>query len=602
MDIIKTYKRKDVNQEYTWDLSSFFKTENEYREFFKEVEEDIDLFLKNYKGQLNKAETIEKALLDYMDLSERISRLMSFNYLAVSVDTTDEENNLRYMEAANRANQISVKLSFFQVEILKNQEEELRKVYEINPELKCFIEDLIRNKSLMLSDQVEAVISSLGQPLNSFMSIYEAGKHQDMTFPDFQVEGKNYELSYNIYEGLMEGEADAKVRRQAFRVFSDSLEDYKNYTAACYLAHCQKEKALASLRGFDSVIDYLLFEQKVPRELYNRQIDLIMEELSPIMRRYARLLKKVHGLDEIRYEDLKIDLDPSFSSKISVPEAQELIREGLAVLGDEYMEIIDQAFENRWIDYVNNHGKETGAFCASPYAVHSYILISWTGNMEETMVLSHELGHAGHFQLAQKENNILDTDPSTYFVEAPSTTNELIMANYLLEKAQSPKERRYVLSQIISRTYYHNFVTHLLEAAYQREVYKLIDQGKSFSANTLSDIYMDVLRDFWGDDVVLTKGAELTWMRQPHYYMGLYPYTYSAGLTIGTEVSQRILSQGQEQVDKWLKALKAGGTKDPVGLAELAGVDITTDQPLKNTIKYIGSIVDEMEKITDELD
>src|SRR5699024_5983475 len=191
---------------------------------------------------------------------------------------------------------------------------------------------------------------------------------------------------------------------------------------------------------------------------------------------------------------------------------------------------------------------------------------------------------------------------SMYFIEAPSTMNEMLMANHLLENSDDPEFKRWVISSIISRTYYHNCVTHLLEAAYQREVYKMVDIGENVSADDLNTLKHRVIAEFWGDDVEITEGAELTWMRQPHYYMGLYPYTYSAGLTIATSVSKRVLSEGQPAVDDWLKVLKAGGTKSPVELAQMAGVDITTDKPLRDTIDYNGELVDELEKLTEEIE
>lgn len=222
--------------------------------------------------------------------------------------------------------------------------------------------------------------------------------------------------------------------------------------------------------------------------------------------------------------------------------------------------------------------------------------------MTEVFVLAHELGHAGHFYNANREQNVFDARSSTYFVEAPSTMNEMLMANHLLKNSDDPKFKRWVISSIISRTYYHNFVTHLLEAAFQREVYKKVDNHESLSANDLNQLKRCVIEEFWGDDVVISDNSELTWMRQPHYYMGLYPYTYSAGLTIATQMSRRVLNEGQPAVDDWLKVLKMGGTKSPVELSQMAGIDITTDQPLKDTIAYIGELVDELEKLTEEIE
>jgi oligoendopeptidase F len=356
------------------------------------------------------------------------------------------------------------------------------------------------------------------------------------------------------------------------------------------------------LKGFNSVIDSLLFPQKIDRTLYNRQIDIIMEKLAHHMRKYAKLLQRIHKLDAMTFADLKIAVDPEYEPNITVEESKKYINEALSVLGQDYLDMIKKGYDERWIDFVQNKGKSTGAFCSSPYGSHPFILISWTERMREVFVLAHELGHAGHFYLCHQNQNIFDTRPSLYFIEAPSTMNEMLMANYLMKTNEDTRFKRWVLSSMISRTYYHNFVTHMLEAAYQREVYNIIDEGGSVQASKLNEIKRGVLEKFWGDTVEISDGAELTWMRQPHYYMGLYPYTYSAGLTVATEVSKRILKEGQPAIDDWRAVLKSGGTKTPVELAKMAGVDITSEKPLLDTIEHIGSIIDEIIELTEELD
>ncbi len=460
----------------------------------------------------------------------------------------------------------------------------------------------MRNKPYALHPEVEKTISALSGTLGSPNRIYNLAKLADMDFGTFNVDGKEYPLSFVLFEGEWEYEPDEKIRRAAFDAFSKKIAQYKNTIAGTYQTQVQTEKTLATLRGHDSVIDYLLLSQRVDRPLYDRQIDLIMEHLAPHMRKYAKLLQRIHGLGEMTFADLKIDVDPDFEPKISVEESKPYIMKALSILGDDYVEALNRAFDERWIDFVQNKGKSTGAFCSSPYGAHPYILISWTERMREVFVLAHELGHAGHFYLAQKNQNIFDTRPSTYFIEAPSTMNEMLMANYLMKNTDDKRMKRWVLSCMISRTYYHNFVTHLLEAHYQREVYKIIDAGGSVGASKLNELKRQSLEEFWGDAVRINEGAELTWMRQPHYYMGLYPYTYSAGLTVATEVSKRILNEGQVAIDDWKEVLKAGGTKDPVELAKMAGVDITTDKPLLDTIEHIGNIIDEIIQLTDELE
>ncbi|MDT3968048.1 oligoendopeptidase F, partial [Staphylococcus saprophyticus] len=427
-------------------------------------------------------------------------------------------------------------------------------------------------------------------------------KMLDIDFESFEHNNQNYPLDYATFENEYEDNPDRGFRETSFKYFSDALRKYQHTTAATYNLQVQQEKIEADLRGYESVIDYLLQDQEVTRDMFDRQIDVIMSDLAPIMQKYAKLIKRVHGLDVMGFEDLKVSIDPNYEPEISIEDSKQYIYGALDVLGQDYLKMVEAAYEERWIDFAQNKGKDTGAYCASPYASHSYVFISWTGKMTETFVLAHELGHAGHFTLAQKHQNYLESEASMYFVEAPSTMNEMLMSNYLFKNSDDPKFKRWVIGSIISRTYYHNMVTHLLEAAYQREVYTKVDNGESLTAPVLNQIMLDVYSQFFGDSVKLTEGTELTWMRQPHYYMGLYSYTYSAGLTIGTVMSQRIQTEGQPAVDAWLETLKAGGSKSPVELADIAGIDIRTDAPLKSTIGYIGKLVDELEMLTDEIE
>ncbi|MBU5675151.1 oligoendopeptidase F [Alkaliphilus sp. MSJ-5] len=594
-------ERKDVDQSLTWDLSAIYQTEEEYNLAIKEAEKYTEELESKYKGRLNSADVINECLDKLRKATQVIHLTNTYAYLAVAVDQTNIENQARNAKLTNILSNLQSRLSFIRSEIIEADEEVIEEAIKRSNENANYLKEIKEFKKYALHPEVERVLSALSGILSSPYAIYNRAKLADMDFGNFNVKGKEYPLSFVLFENEWEFENDTEIRRTAFEAFSSKLKEYQHTIAAAYQTQIQKEKTLSSLRGFDSVIDSLLFPQKVDRELYNRQIDIIMEKLAPHMRKYARLLQKVHKLDEMTFADLKLVVDPEYEPNISVEESKKYIKGALSVLGEDYLQMIERSYDERWVDFVQNKGKSTGAFCSSPYESHPFILISWTDKMREVFVLAHELGHAGHFYLAQQNQNIFDTRPSTYFIEAPSTMNEMLMANYLMKTNYDPRFKRWVLSSMISRTYYHNFVTHLLEAAYQREVYKIIDEGGSVQASKLSAIKKDVLEKFWGDTVKINDGAELTWMRQPHYYMGLYPYTYSAGLTIATEVSKRILKEGQPAIDDWRAVLKAGGTKTPVELAKMAGVDITTEKPLLDTIDHIGNIINEIIELTREL-
>jgi oligoendopeptidase F len=595
-------ERKDVNQSLTWDLSAIYQTEEQYNSAIQEAKRRTEEIEKIFKGKLNSADIINECLNQYKEAIQVINLTATYAHLAVTVDQNNSENQTRNMKLANILSNLESRLSFVRSEIIEADEVVIERAIEESKENSNFLKEIKRIKKHALHPEVERVLSALSSTLTAPYAIYNRAKLSDMDFGTFHVDGEEHPLSFVLFENEWEFDNDTNTRRAAFEAFSAKLREYQHTVAATYQTQVQKEKTLATLKGFDSVIDSLLFPQKVDRDLYNRQIDIIMEKLAPHMRKYAKLLQRIHNMDEMTFADLKIAVDPSYEPSITVEESKKYTYEALSILGQDYLEMIQRSYDERWIDFVQNKGKSTGAFCSSPYGRHPYILISWTEKMREVFVLAHELGHAGHFNLCHQYQNIFDTRPSMYFIEAPSTMNEMLMANYLMKTNEDIRFKRWVLSSMISRTYYHNFVTHLLEAAYQREVYEIIDKGGSVQASKLNEIKKGVLERFWGDTVTINEGAELTWMRQPHYYMGLYPYTYSAGLTVATEVSKRILEEGQPAINDWREVLKAGGTKTPIELAKMAGVDITTDKPLLNTIDHIGNIIDEIIKLTDELE
>ena len=591
-------KRSEIPVELTWDTSRLFKSSEELMSSLEALKKLTDDMVENYKGKLTSAKAINDCMEKYNQWNIMVDHLYSYVELNVSVDYTNAEAQKEQAIVMSEFSKAFSTVSFVDSELAEAPKELIEEAIKTATVGKHYLEDIERQRPHRLSPETEAAFAALHETIQAPYTIYETSKLADIQFPDFEVNGEKYPLGYSLFEDNYEYERNTEVRRAAFDAFSKKIREYMYTTATVYGSHVRTEKTISELRKYDSVLDYLLFEQKVTREMYDRQIDLIMEKLAPHMRKYARLLKEANGLDKMTYADLKIALDPDYDPKVTIEKSKEYIFEGLSIMGPEYKEMLETAYKERWVDFAQNIGKSTGGFCSSPYQKGSYILLSWNDRMSDVFTLAHELGHAGHFAACGKAQSALDTEVSNYVVEAPSTINELLMAEYLKEKSGDDKRfRRWVLASQISNTYYHNFVTHLLEAAYQREVYKLIDKGEAVPAETLNEIYKGVLQKFWGDEVELTEGCELTWMRQPHYYMGLYSYSYSASLTIATQVMKRIRREGQPAVEDWKKTLAAGGTVTPVEFAKMAGVDVTTDAALLDTIDYIGSIIDEIEQI-----
>jgi oligoendopeptidase F len=598
--IEKRLIRTEVPEDLTWNLDDLFLSDQEWETALKEIEDDVKKFA-DFKGSLH---TVSKALLECLtaqeELTKKLVKVRTYASLKHSADGTDPVNQANSSKVAAIGTQASSALSFISSEILDFEDGKIEEFLQEEPGLEPFkknLLELLETKKHKLSPETEEVLAALGEVHSAPYNVYGMAKLADMQFSSIRdEEGNELPVSFALFESRYEFSPDTFVRRKAYESFVSTLKQYQNTIAATYATEVKKQVTLAKLRNYESVTHMLLEPQQVTPEMYNNQIDIIYKELAPHMRRFAELKKKVLGLDKMMFCDLKAPFDPEFDPEITYEEARELITESLKVMGPDYTAMIEKGFDERWVDLADNVGKSTGAFCSSPYGSHPYILITWADNMRGCFTLAHEFGHAGHFYLANQNQRIMNVRPSMYFIEAPSTMNEMLLAQYLLEKNKNEAQMsRWVILQLLG-TYYHNFVTHLLEAEYQRLVYAHAEAGKALTAKSLTEIKTDVLKGFWGDTVEIDEGAGLTWMRQPHYYMGLYPYTYSAGLTASTAVSQLIQEEGQPAVDRWLEVLRAGGTMKPLELLKHAGLDMSTPEPVRKAVAYVGALIDELEQ------
>ncbi|MCE5169945.1 oligoendopeptidase F [Paenibacillus profundus] len=596
----KRLTRAEVPQEATWKLEDLFTTVQAWEAELQSIHADVGT-VTQYKGQLHEsAATLLSCLNAQEALQERIGKVSAYARLCLSEDSTNSDHQANSGRAGNIMSEVSSALSFVKSEILALPNGTLQRYFEEEPELQVYRRSLmllLETKPHQLSAETEAVLASLGEVLGAPYRIYLRSKLSDMTFEQVQDKnGNTLPVSFALYENKYEQSPDIVLRRAASQSFSKTLSTYQNTFAETYATEVKKQIVLSRQRNYESVTHMLLQPQEVTMDMYNNILDVIQAELAPHMRRLARLKKRVLGLDKMLYCDLKAPLDPEFNPEITYEEASRLVQDALQIMGPEYGEIVKTAFSERWVDYADNVGKSTGAFCSSIYGAHSYILVSWANNMRGMFTLAHEVGHAGHFMLAGRYQRLVNTRPSLYFIEAPSTMNEMLLAQHMMSQSTDNRMRRWVIMQLLN-TYYHNFVTHLLEGEMQRRVYHSAMANEPITAKTLSEKKGEVLSSFWGNEVELDEGARLTWMRQPHYYMQLYPYTYAAGLTASTAAARLIQEEGQPAVDRWLQALKAGGTLSPLELMKLAGVDMSERQPIQQAVAYVGSLVDELESL-----
>lgn len=590
--------RADVPMETTWDLSDLFADEAAWAAEVDAVDAAREA-LAAHQGRLAQgAPQLLAALTALESLQARLMRVTTFAHLCNAQDGTHPPHQAALARVSALQARVGASAAFVDAEILAFPDGLLQQFQAAEPALGDFqrwLDDLQAQRPHRLGAEAEQVLAALGDLVNAPYMVYNRAKAGDMQFAPFtDAAGTAYANSFNGFESSFETHADTAVRRGAWASFSAGLKAYNQTFAATFATEVNKNVVLARLRRHTSTEAYLLQPHKIPHDVYTNILDIIQAELAPHMQRYARLRRRVLGLDELLYCDIKAPLDPAYNPPVTYEEGCTLILDALAVMGPDYVAFARRALTQRWVDRADNIGKSSGAFCASPHGVHPYILITWANTMRNVFTLAHELGHGGHFGLAMQHQRYSNMRPAMPFIEAPSIMNEMLLAQHILAGSTEPRLRRSVIMQLLG-TYHHNFVTHLLEAELQRQVYALAEAGGSVTAAVLNERKGAILARFWGDTVTLDEGARMTWMRQPHYYMGLYPYTYAVGLVAATAMALRVQQEGAPAVQRWLQVLQAGGTQGPLALMQRAGVDLATPRPIHDAVAHVGRLVDELE-------
>ena len=591
--------RSEFPENELWDLTALYQDQEDFLRAIEKAKEDIQKFVRDYQDKLSTFEDFERAFAELEQIYIQISHIGNYGFMPQTTDFGDESFAQIAQAAMEFETEANVALSFFDDALIGADEAVLERLGQ-EPHLTSAIRQARIKKSHYLGADVEKALTNLGEVFYSPQDIYTKMRAGDFTMADFEVDGKVYKNSFVTYENFYQNHENAEIREKSFRSFSEGLRQHQNTAAAAYLAQVKSEKLLADMKGYNSVFDYLLAEQEVDRSMFDRQIDLIMSEFAPVAQKYLKHVAKVNGLEKMTFADWKLDLDSELNPEVSIDDAYDLVMKSVEPLGQEYCQEVARYKEERWVDFAANAGKDSGGYAADPYRVHPYVLMSWTGRMSDVYTLIHEIGHSGQFIFSDNHQSYFNAHMSTYYVEAPSTFNELLLSDYLERQFDNPRQKRFALAHRLTDTYFHNFITHLLEAAFQRKVYTLIEEGGTFGASKLNAIMKEVLTDFWGDAVEIDDDAALTWMRQAHYYMGLYSYTYSAGLVIST-AGYLHLKNDENGARDWLELLKSGGSKTPLESAMIIGADISTDKPLRDTIQFLSDTVDQIIAYSEEL-
>ncbi len=591
-------KRSQVPVEDTWCVEDMYATREAYEADLQRITELTDK-LAAMKGKICESGA---SLYEYYTVNERVNELFekSFSYVSrlADADTKNADNQALRMRMMVFATGISEKCSFAEPEVLAGLSTKLDTLYAECDKLHEFdvsIKETLRAAKHTLSPEMEALLASAGEVLSGPSQVFSMFDNADLVFPEIEDEkGEKVRITHGRYRLLLENPS-VDVRRNMFTEYYKMYETYKNTLAANYQNLVKSHIFKAKARKYDSCLEAATDANNVPASVYRNLLEAVNKNMDK-MHRYMGIRKRVLGFSEQHMYDLFIPLVNDVDKKIPFEEAKEMVLEALKPMGKDYTDVIERAFNERWIDKYENEGKRSGAYSAGVYGVHPYILLNYDGGLDSVFTLIHELGHTMHSYLSAQAQSCTNSNYTIFVAEVASTCNEALLAQSLLKKTTDKKERAYIINHMLD-DFRTTLYRQAMFAEFELATHEAAERGESLTADKLSQMYYDLNKKYYGDNVVSDPQIAYEWSRIPHFFYNFYVYQYSTGYSAALALSKRILTEGESAVADYKKFLSGGCTMSPTDLLKVAGVDMTTPEPIEQALQVFSDLMDEIEEL-----
>ena len=590
-------KRSEVKAEYTWATEDIYPTDDAWVEDFKKLR-DIPSKLMSYKGRLGES---GQTLLEFLKLSDDISVLVD-NLGNFARRKSDEDTAVsRYQGMVGQLMNVYVLInsagSFETPEITAIPDDRMNELYSEAPGLSLYklkFDRIRKKREHILSENEERILALAGDAMGSPENIYSMFSDADMRFPDaYDKDGKAHQVTHGSYVPLMH-QSDRVLRKSAFEAMYKTYGSFKNTMAATLSAQIKSVQFYSQARNYSSSLEAALDDNEVPVEVYTNLIKAVHENMD-YMYKYVDLRKKLMGVDELHFYDIYANMAADADMKIPFEQAKETVLKALEPLGEDYLKIMREGFDNRWIDVYENEGKTSGAYSAGA-RVHPYVLLNYKDNLDSMFTLAHEMGHAIHSYLSNKKQSVVYSDYVIFVAEVASTCNEALLMQYLLKTTEDKKQKAYLINYFLEQ-FRTTLYRQTMFAEFELKINELCAAGETLTADTLCEIYGELNKLYFGDGLVLDDEIRLEWARIPHFYYNYYVYQYATGYSAAIALSQRILNEGETAVKDYIGFLSGGCSKDPIELLRGAGVDMATTKPISDALKLFGSLIDNMNEL-----
>ena len=587
--------RREMDPQWMWNLNDILNGTPAFDQLFAQTEQYVAA-LAAHQGRV--AADPRAAIRAYFTVEQAVERLYSYARMRQDEDGGDPEAQTLLTRIQGLSAKAASASAFLQPELLELPEstlQELKNDADFS-EYDVFIDNILRDKPHTLPAEQEKLLAEMSELMHAPDDIFTMLSDVDMPFPTVQDEdGHDVKLSGATYSRLLRSRKRS-VRQGAYEAMMNAYAAYRQTYAATYRYNVKADVSLARVRHFGSAIEASLFPDRIPVAVYDALLNSV-EDMLPALNRYMRLRKRVLGVDELHLYDLYVPIVEGFDMHMTYPEAFQVVKKGLAPLGAHYAQLLDEAYNNHWIDVYENKGKHSGAYSWGVYGTHPYVLLNHTDDLNGAMTLAHELGHAMHSWHSDHALPYAKAGYSLFVAEVASTCNEMLLMRALLEEYKDdPKAKAYLLNQLLEE-FRGTVYRQTMFAAFERESHRMEEEGIPLTGEKLSEAHYQLNQKYYGDSCVIDDCVRYEWMRIPHFYRSFYVYKYATGFSAAVYISNRILKEGQPAVDDYMKFLSAGGSLPPLDALRLAGVDMENPQTVRDALAVFADAVAQLEAL-----
>ena len=589
--------RSEIDDKYKWKLNKIYSTDEDWEEEFKNLKVESPK-LQEFSGKLNDKEEI----LKYFKFSEKVSRNAEKLYVYAHMKCDEDTTNQKYQGMMNRIDGFMAELgsyaSFFVPEILSLQDGFIEGLLRDDNRFKQYdflLMDILKEKPHVLTKDMEQLLALASDCLDAPSSIHNMLTNADMTFGDIiNEDGETVELTEGNYSSFIKS-TDRKIRETAFKQLFGEYEKLQNTFATTLSSSIKSFNFSSRVRKYESPLQSSLAPNDIPVSVYENSIKTLNDNMESL-HRYVAIKKKLLSLNEIHMYDLYVPVIETPKDHVEFNEAVKIANEALKPLGEEYLSIFNKGIESGWIDIYQYKGKRGGAYSWGSYDTMPYVLLNYNYELNDVSTLVHEMGHSLHSYYSRKEQPYHYADYTLFCAEVASTTNEALLIHYLIDKETDRNKKLYLINQELEQIRTTVF-RQLMFAEFELYTHDALYKGESLTSEDFNSVWLDLNKKYFGPDMVVDDEIKIEWARIPHFYSDYYVYQYATGYAAASAFANSILKGEENALDKYKGFLKMGGSKYPIDILKIAGVDMTTSAPLEATIARFNELLDMLEEL-----